>query len=175
MDYSKIQEQIEAVKASQVKAELDLVAAGLARIEASRVENEKRRIAAEQSYTEAVARKQKQLKDAAAAAEEVKRAEEAKQRAEEHKMNLAMEAKAREEAEATAMKQRIMDLQHQHEQAIKRLKDSFDLAAAAELSTYEDTTTEEQTIKDGSVPKAVTDNIDGSKNPLIRHLLATNS
>ena len=175
MDYSKIQEQIEAVKAAQVKAELDLVAAANARLEAARVENEKRRIAAEQSYTDAVARKQKQLKEAAAAAEEVKRAEEAKTRAEEHKINLSMEARKREESEAAAMKQRLLDLQYQHEQAIKRLKDSFDMAASAELSSYQDSTEDEQVVKDGSVPKAVTDNVDGSKNPLHKHLLATNN
>lgn len=173
MDYAKINEQIEAVKKAQVAAELELMAASTARLEAARVENERRRIAAEQALnarTEAIL---KQRADAKVAQEELERAEQARVRAEEHKQNLAMEAKGREEAEAAALKQRLLDLQHRHDMAMKALKDSFEIAANAELSAYVPVA-DAQVVPDGTVFKPVTDNVDGTVHPLKQHLFAVN-
>jgi hypothetical protein len=166
MDYTKINEQIEAIKKVQVQAELDLIAESTARLEKARLDSEKRRIAAEEAVEKQIDAIRKKRKDAADAAAEIQRAEQAKVRAEEHKQNLAMEAKKREEQGAAALQQKLLELQHNHERALRALKDSFDMAAnSGELVLIG---TDGPQVLDGSVLKPVVDNIDGAINPLDR-------
>lgn len=161
----KIYRDIEAVKEAQVKAELEIMAQANARLEAARAENDRRRIAAEEAQEKATQAHLEKRKHAEATAKELERAEQARTRAEEHKINLAMEAKAQEEKEAAELKKRLLDLQFQHEQALKALKDSYDLAANSLLAG-----TEEKSVvnPDGSERKPLVDNVDGTVNPLSR-------
>ena len=172
MDYSKIQEQIEAVKAAQIKAELDLMAAANARLEAARVENERRRAEAEKAYLDASEAKRLARLQAEENHKAVERAEQARKHAEEHKINLAMEAKARDEQNAAELKQKLRDLEFQNEQALKALRDSYDMAANSELTHF--AVTDEQVVPDGTAPKPVVDNVDGATHPLKHHLFAVN-
>jgi colicin import membrane protein len=171
-DYTKIQEQIEAAKKAQITSELELMAAATARLEAARMENEKRRIAEEKAREEAIQAHIEKRRKAQEAAEELQRAETVRQRVEEHKINLAQEAKAQEERQAEELKKKIANLQFQHEQAMKALKDSYDMSSTAEAFTP---SAEGQVTPDGTVQKRVTNNTDGAVNPLKQHLHAVNN
>jgi tRNA G18 (ribose-2'-O)-methylase SpoU len=172
MDVSKINEQIEAMRTAAIKAEMDLISESTARLEAARLENEKRRIAADKDLQERSERQLELRKQAETTAKEVERAELARVRAEEHKQNLAQEVREREEKAASDLKKNLDNLQHQHDMALKALKNSFEMSANSEK--YKNSDTSEQEIKDGSTSKNVTSNTDGEVNPLKNHLLSVN-
>jgi hypothetical protein len=163
-DYSKIQEQIEAVKQAQVKAELEMIAASNARLEAARLENERRRKEAQDAYEARVEERRKLKQQAEEKALEMERAEQARLRAEENKQNLALEQKQREEEEARVLQEKLNELQHNHERALKALQDSLMMQLTHEQE--QDVTSDTNKVLDGTAPKVVI--TDGSKNPLFR-------
>lgn len=172
MDFNKIDQQIAEEKAKLDKQLADMIAEQNAKIEAQRSENERRRSEAEKIQQEKSLAQQRMRDAHKAAQEELDRAEAARKRAEETKLNIAAEAKLREEESAAALQKKISDLQFAHEQALKRLKDSF-VIAAHEVGSVEDVLGEVK--KDGSELKPVLANDTGSTNPLKHFVQADNN
>lgn len=160
-DFSKINDQIEAIRRTQEEAELKMIAESNARLEKARREAEEKRINAEKRAREASEAQRIKKQQAEEAKEAAHRAEQDRIRAEETKQNFQQEAKQREQAEADALKGKLEQMRFQHEQAIKKMQDEFAMAIVAEQTTGE---TDETVNPDGSQLKPVLS--DGTRHPL---------
>lgn len=169
-DLQNLNSQIEDIKKRQTEELLTAMAEQNAKIEEMRLKNELKRIENDrlakekEEYWIKIRQQEKEAQEAA------DRAKRDAQIAEERRLNAIQEAKDAEQAEAEAMAKRVNDLQFAHEQALQRLKDSFAMSLAANQSKE----TTDEVAKDGTEPKPVAANENGSVNPL-RHFVQSSN